>query len=233
MANTCNFMLLGAGRSGTSLLAAQINHHSQVTCGLEAGAVPLLGQAPPSWWRRNTPLNRIKAFHKQCVAQALKVPTPLYGNKFTTEQLLLPYPDAPELAALAFAKVFSHVPLVFLLRDGRTCIPSKMARGGKSLNEAITFWEYAAVLHHHLVAVHPNILVLKYEALLQHPEKELLRVCEFLGVPFELQMLDATNSTLLPEMYRQPGVVLEKALVPKQEAWHIRIESTLRKLGYV
>jgi hypothetical protein len=232
MAHTCNFILLGAGRSGTSLLAAQINQHSKITCGFEDGAVNILSNPPASIFLRNTPKGKMKALLTHCYAMAKQSQKPLYGNKITTEQLLLPSPGQPEIAAKTFVKTFYRVPVIFLLRDGRTCIPSKVNRGGKTLEEAITYWEQSVLIHNSLLQNHASVLVLKYEELLQQPDQQLIKVCKFLGVTFEPAMMAATSSAILPEMYKNEGLRIEKALVHKEEDWHKRIKPTLVALGY-
>lgn len=233
MAHSCDFIVLGAGRSGTSLLMAQINQHSQLACALESGAVPILSNPVKGLLRRDSPNNRMRRFAQHCDAAANKSTKAFYGNKITTEQLLLPLPEQPEAAIKNFLKYFSNKPIIFLVRDGRTCIPSKVKRGEKSLPEAIFFWKAAAVMLEYLKAHHNKLLVLKYEDLLNAPEKLLLQVCGFLGVPWEVEMLQATNSTVLPEMYRNPKILKEKALPPTPEAWHIQIRDKLQYLGYL
>ncbi len=233
MAAQCNFILLGAGRSGTSLLAAQINHHSQVTCAMEVGAVHCLGSKPANRWRRDTPLNRMKTFAEHCQAHAHHTIKPIFGNKITTEQLLLPIPEQPVQAIENFRKYFSNTPVIFLVRDGRTCIPSKVKRGQKTLEAAIQFWKDAGVMLDFLRAHHPKLLVLRYEDLLQAPEATLKQVCTFLGVLWEPNMLHATDSDALPEMYRQAELRPEKAQVPPPEDWHAQIAAELAHLGYL
>jgi len=51
-----------------------------------------------------------------------------------------------------------------------------------------------------LESVYPdNIFITKYEDLIQEPHNELTRICKYLGLSFQQQMLESTSTTTVPE----------------------------------
>jgi hypothetical protein len=228
------FFVLGPGRSGTSLLAAQLNGHPHLACGLESGSIATLGTPSKGWFKKDTPKTRFEAFRKHCHEQTLKHPQSRWGNKITTEQLLLHPELNPETAVYLFLETFPDVPIIFMIRDGRACVASKMKRGGHALEKALSHWKNGLLMGRYLQSIMPEqLLMLRYEQLIQNPEKRLQTVCDFLEVPFDSSMLQGTTlSDLLPEMYQHGVIRVEKSQPPTPEAWHPLLEPEQTAWGY-
>ena len=86
-----SFLLIGAGRGGTSLLAGLLDSHSQLEIGFELFSIDyLIGRKMP-WCSRNKKErlihNRVQAFRNACLQESLKFSGKLWGNKITSEQI--------------------------------------------------------------------------------------------------------------------------------------------------
>jgi hypothetical protein len=210
-----NILVLGSGRGGTSLIASLLDAHPQLEIALEAHAQKHLvfsAQGPDE-----QELNRrLKSFIKDCEKDAKQSPFPSWGNKITTEQLgfleaLVPPPKAREQV---YAKLLQGKKIIFITRDGRTCIQSKMRRTHCDLNTAVNYWKhsvnYLAFLRSQADA---QLITLKFEDLLLQPEIELTKVCQFLGLNYHPQMLTGTASNRIHSDYRQGEINREKVVL--------------------
>ncbi len=212
-----DFLVIGAGRGGTSLLDACLNQHSQLVMGYEAFHGELMGIR-----EEHTDFSRIfeqrsEAFLRRCEEEAARHLPRRWGNKITTEQLYRledhnefnpPYVD---LLSRFFGEVLGGKKIVCIIRDGRSCIASKVRRTRQSWLVATFRWRYSIHVYRYFRLLHENNICLKFEDLLLEPEKELQRICGFLGLPFEKSLLHGAQNEIMPSMYRQDGFVKEKA----------------------
>jgi hypothetical protein len=228
------FLVIGAGRSGTSLLASLLHAHPNLECGMEQDSVHAFSGKLLSWWQRDSAKNRVDSFVNSCILHA-KASSVKWGNKITTEQLSfldsLTQTSPEEL-------LFSQLPgtkMIYVLRDGRSCIPSKMSRMGKSLEAATQSWKRSLHTLEYLQNHESDRFILvRMEDLVLRTEEELQRVCTFLDENYHPDMLAGANSDHLPSIYQnQGGVIAEKAQKPDYEDWHRNIENELKKLGYL
>lgn len=214
-----HFLVLGPGRGGTSLLQSCLDAHSRLAVAYECAREELLGFGIPHADFTNIVQERTRLFMDKCLAEAEKSRPKLWGNKITTEQLFAltdqfalnpPYKDVAELF---FEQTLPDAPVVFIMRDGRSCIASKVKRTRQPLILATFRWRYAAQVYRYLREQRGKTLGLRFEDLLANPEQELRKVCDFLGVEFEPRMLCCTHPSMPPE-YLQPGFDTGKARVP-------------------
>ncbi|MEM7018184.1 MAG: sulfotransferase [Pseudomonadota bacterium] len=217
---TFDFLIVGAGRGGTSLLAALLDQHSQVEVGVSLEYSPadnfehaardcLMGRKFKHTNDRSLLQERSEAFLFECKKAASVSPKARWGNKITTEQLAdleqhnILNPQQPvDITNYFFKQALDGVQILFILRDGRTCVRSKMQRAGLSLETACERWLYSVALMRFLQEQHGNHLILKYEDLVLEPETTLSEVCTFLGVEYEATMLTGTNNPKMPSYYR-------------------------------
>ncbi len=236
---TFNFLILGAGRGGTSLLAGMLDYHSRLEVELEKHAVAILmGQdAAPA---HETQDQRLARFVQACTASAADFPHQYWGNKITTEQLaaVAACPTASDqgeqsLLARFFLNHLRDVKILFILRDGRTCVRSKMARANLSAEQAIARWHYSVEVCQFAQATHPRCLVVKYEDLVARPHPLLQQTCEFLEIDYEQGMLAGTANRKMLADYQQTGLnanPLSLEGIPPD--WHTRMADALRAAGY-
>lgn len=227
------FLVIGAGRSGTSLLASLLHAHPNLECGMELDSVASLSGKKLSWWQRDSAKNRVHSFVRSCISHA-NSSSVKWGNKITTEQLSFLDSLTQNLPEDMF---FSHLPgtkIIYVLRDGRSCIPSKMSRMGKSLDAAIASWKRSLLTLEFLQNRLPDrFLLVRMEDLVLNTEVELKKVCLFLEERFHSGMLTGADSDHLPAIYQnQGGLVVDKARKPERQEWHAQIEKDLVKWGY-
>jgi hypothetical protein len=134
----------------------------------------------------------------------------------------------------SFYKAMTDVPIIFIERDGRSVVASKMRRQGCVAGQACKQWNRSRDLTGYLVHGPATIHTLKFEELVSTPDVELARICKFLGIDYEPQMLDGTNSTVVPEDYRQHGFDKSTLNVPNLPEFVInQIRDGLEYAGYL
>ena len=232
-------LLLGAGRGGTSLLAGVLDAHSELEIGFERFAVDmLLGKKvkPP---RGGVFDARVDAFTEACIKEAARYPDQTWGNKITTEQLLALRAhnkdvDEPIDVVDAFFRRLDGVRVIFILRDGRTCVRSKMARTGQTLESACRLWLQSVEVYRYLAERHPDRHILKYEDLLAEPEATTSAMCDFLGIEYQPAMLaGGDNAKMLPEYRSQAFDTGKLSLDGVPDGCEARIHDGLVYAGYV
>lgn len=235
------FVIVGAGRGGTSLLAGLLDSHPQLEVGFEVGAVDyLLGKALPDP-ENDTFEEKTRLFVSACQHAAVACPGVLWGNKITTEQILgLGSSDAggatPAIGLLDsfFNDTLEGLRVIFILRDGRACVSSKVRRTGQSFESACRRWQYSVECLRFFDRHHSNNLCLRFEDLLTQPETTLSRICTFLSIPYRSQMLNGVNSRKLPHEYRYGTLDRSKATpasIPNE--YLCRIREDLIYTGYI
>ena len=234
------FLVIGVGRGGTSLLAGMLDYNSKLHVDFEheAKATLVFAEPQPGIDRLTS---RSAAFRAACDAKAAQHVGQIYGNKITTEQILALHgwgprnPAEPEpVLRHFFDEAMSGAKVVFIVRDGRTCVRSKVNRKGMTPGEACQLWQYGVGVLRFLRARGERLHEVRYEDLVEDPERVLRGVCGFLGVPFEEGMLEGVGNPQMQPTYRQGEVdasKLDLAGVPPGTAEIL--DDELRELGYV
>lgn len=233
------FLVIGAGRGGTSLLAGLLDAHSQLEVGFERfSAAYLMGTGLPLDFT-TTPAtlaqDRAQLFRSACCAEAARHPQKLWGDKITTEHLgaLREQPGINTLD-LFFNRVMPDIKIIFILRDGRTCVRSKVTRTGQEVGTAIERWRYSVEVWRWLGGLKHRVHRLRYEDLVTHPTPVLEAVCTFLHIPFESDILQGTNSDKMRPEYRAHGMRYDGLSVgPELNAIAAQLEPELRECGYL
>src|SRR5262249_37336574 len=121
-----------------------------------------------------------------------------------------------------------------VLRDGRTCVRSKVSRTSQSVELACERWKYSAAGYRFLVTRHDNSICVRFEDLLLHPAQTMVASCAFLAVPYQESMLEGTRNDKMRPDYRQSRFDTTKlALHDIPEGCVERIQDDLRLCGYV
>jgi hypothetical protein len=184
--------------------------------------------------------DRVYFFVNACVNESKKFSNVIWGNKITTEQLYgledhnkISSNSKVDILKYFFKDAIPNIKIVFILRDGRACIRSKINRTGQSLEKAVFKWKYSVHVCRWLNEHHQNHIVIKYEDLLKAPENELKKVCRFLDVPFELTMLQGTNNPKMPLEYRSSNIDRAKLNFDNEPDVYSMIKEELEYCGYV
>ena len=225
------FLVLGAGRSGTSLLAGLLDCHPRLEVGFEQDSQAILMAAgEPSRCRA-------VRFRSRCEEYALGFPEQRWGNKITTEQIRGLEDDGRDPTQVLvhfFDEVMKGIAGIFILRDGRTCVRSKTNRNPDlTIEEASRRWCYSVFVHDFLLD-RSDVVVLRFEDLVADARSALIPVCDRLNVEWDDAMLAGTwNQKLLPE-YRQAGFSRAPIAVGEPPAGCMSIiGQDLHRLGYL
>lgn len=229
------FLVIGAGRGGTSLLAAMLDYNSRLSLGFEAFSVPyLMGEDLPEGKKLNMD-ERLNQFVSRCQETANKSDV-FWGNKITTEQIasLAECDEAtwPYYLERFIAQAIGNQKVIFILRDGRTCVDSKMRRTGQSFELAKERWKTSIRIWDFLTQSSVAMHTVTYEDLLAKPKEVLLGVCDFLEVTFEEHMLEGTNNANMPHEYRGKELRQALAVAKFPEQWTSDLLPELKVAGY-
>lgn len=200
------------------MLAALLDTHSAIEVGFERYAQDtLMGRAMSAPDRDNLH-QRTNAFVSACNEDALRSEARIWGNKITTEQIYgledhkLAEPHGGiDVLDVFFNEYFRHQRIVFILRDGRACIMSKVKRAGRTYDLACERWRYSVTCYRFLRERHANSLCVRFEDLLHEPEPTLRAICGFLGVSYQPEMLTGVASAKLRPEYRNTKLDTAKA----------------------
>lgn len=234
------FIIIGAGRGGTSLLTGLLDYHSELEVLTEFASIShIMGHEFQCADDEILP-QRIKAFIEQCQVKARETPDKIWGNKITTEQIHaleehnIKNPKAQINVLDAFFKnFFKNYKKIFILRDGRSCVDSKVRRTGQSMHLACQKWKYSVRVYQYLKGCQHSFSI-KFEDLLLEPEATLSDVCNFLGIKYEHNMLKGVANNKLMREYQNSQLLTEKAeLVKLPEKYFKAIYKELAYCGYI
>lgn len=234
------FIIIGAGRGGTSLITGLLDYHSRLEVLTEYASISHLMGRDFQCDEDKIIQQRITSFISLCKAKAGETPDKIWGNKITTEQLHaledhnIKNSDAQiDVFEVFLKQYFKNYKKIFILRDGRACVNSKVNRTGQSMQTACDKWRYSVSVYKYLKAC-DNSISIKFENLLTHPEITLQEVCHFLAIAFEKNMLNGVaNEKLMPE-YQNTSLMTEKARtidLPKQ--YFDQIKDDLAYCNYI
>lgn len=238
------FLIVGAGRGGTSLLMGLLDGHSGLETGYELHAIDcLMGFGLPeaaNEHRENMMDYRIRQFKQRCEQEAARYPDKLWGNKITTEQIyglhdhnVVNGSNTDEIATF-FLGHLAECKVIFILRDGRSCVRSKLARTSQSLPHAISRWKYSVQMCQQLERRHASLYVTRYEDILRDPQSTLTEICRFLGVEYQPEMLKGVANEKMLSEYQ--GSKIDKSKLSLKGVPPLSVPlllDDLRALGYI
>jgi len=226
------FFIVGAPRSGTTLLRVMIDRHPEVAIPGEGHFIPDLWAARRRYgrngriddqrrWLRDLaahPVFRYWELTPEAVAQELPGRQPSFAEAvdaayraYARQHGKIRWGDkTPEYVdhLPLLAKLFPDARFVHLLRDGRDVALSTLDLGRLHTHAASAAFFWARHVRH-AWAISSSLgaeryLELRYEDLVEEPERRLREVCEFLSLPFQPSMLDHDGGALerLPERMR-------------------------------
>ena len=239
--NNIDFHIIGAGRGGTSLIAGLLDYHPEIEVGFERHAVSYLLGKRLYFKRKNAFLQRTNAYLAACKRDSRKHPDLLWGNKITTEQihgLKSHNKRNPNNQIDIIDQFFNHVlaqtKIIFILRDGRACINSKVNRTGQSYQSATKWWQYSVNYYRFFQERHQNNICVRFEDLLGEPENELRKITDFLGIPYDPEMLAGTNNAKMRPEYQKKKLDPSKTkAIELREPYLSAIENDLKYCGYL
>lgn len=236
-----NFIIIGAGRGGTSLLAGVIDSHPELEVGFEQFANILIEKSRFYQNSKSIISQQMNLFRKACINEAKNYGR-LWGNKITTEQILgnqnpgLVKPEEQLFIVRTFFETLQDVKIIFILRDGKTCIRSKVNRTNQPIELACLRWKFSVEVYKYCLATQNtrNMMAIKFEDLLIEPEPTLKNVCNFLDVHYEEKMLQGTNNSKMIPDYRNSSFDRSKLISERiGDEYYSLIEQELRFCNYL
>jgi len=180
-------LIIGAPRSGTTLLASMIGSHSNVAMLIEDRFFSIK-----------------KLTGKKILANKLCIPIQLEltqkANYFTRavqkigllKNISVSRFNSEDYLSLKDSKIIA------IIRDGDHVVRSIMKRGEKEKKIATGRWNRAIQIISELYKKNPDkTLVISYEDLVKEPEKLLGKICAFLQIEFEREMLEGYKHNIL------------------------------------
>ncbi|GEM_PF-964634 len=175
-----HLLLIGAPRSGTTLLATMIGRHTDVGMVNE----DVTGQSIR------------KVLGKQLTGNKLCVPNQIRLERrhfFAAKALksLGVVAEAPKSKySIRDYLDLPNLKLIAIIRDGSASVSSMMVRGRKELRKAARRWAEAIETIDALKRQYgERVLVVNFEDLLLYPESVLRQICAFLNLAFQEPML--------------------------------------------
>ncbi|MGK0270909.1 MAG: hypothetical protein ACI88H_001560 [Cocleimonas sp.] len=241
MMTNFEFLILGAGRGGTSLLMALLDYHSKLEVISEYESVKyLMGKGLENENHDNTFDSRVNKFIDSCELKAREYPYMKFGNKITTEQLkgledhnLINKSHPVNVFDQFFQNYLRNQKKIFILRDGRNCASSKVNRTNQSMEEACNKWNYSVEVYKYLEK-DKNSICIKFEDLINSPILTLMMLSKFIGISFEEKMLKGVSNKKLTSDYQNTELVHEKATPRRIDEEHYSsIKENLKYCGYI
>ena len=208
-------LIIGAPRSGTTLLASMIACHTDIG---------ILNEDVTGKWGRKILGKRIVG-NKLCVPNQiqLKKKHPLAFRFFKKVGFIAESPRS-RFSIEEYLEV-SNLKIIGLIRNGNDVVSSMMRRGHYNFKVALRRWgEAIDTIHEVKRRYGDRVLVLAFEDLILNPEVNMLRVCEFLGVSFQKEMLAGYQYNL---KYPESKLDEEKVHRHKKESIDFQLEAKL------
>lgn len=206
MDNQEPIFLVGAERSGTTLLRLMLDHHPEIIFHHEfeyaVDRISSDGKYPDlSEYYDYLSTHRIFAMSNFAIDSSLDYPSLI--KSFLSQRQK--HDNKPLIGATVhhhFDKlllIWPRAKFIHIVRDGRDVARSNIIMGwAGNMFVGADRWVEAETIWKRLSAQLPpeNQMTLYYERLIQEPEKILNQVCDFIGVPFDKVMFDyAKNSS--------------------------------------
>jgi hypothetical protein len=198
-------LLIGAPRSGTTLLATMIGRHTDVGMLNEdvsgRGIGIILGKQVSG--NKLCVPNQIRLSHRSFFGRRFLKKMGFVAEAPKSKYCIRDYLELPNLKVLA------------IIRDGNDSVSSMIARGKSRLRKAARRWSEAIETIDQLIKEYEDrVLVVTFDELLLQPAAVLHRVCKFLGITFQPQMLDGPSHN---PYYPEAELKVEKAHRKRQE----------------
>jgi hypothetical protein len=201
--NRQHLLILGAPRSGTTLLTAMMGRHDEVALLVEEKRLAFT-----------------KVVSKTVVGNKLCVPSQIEFEDKWDER----YARFSKYAIEKYLEL-PNFHAILIVRNGNDVVNSIMTREDKSLEVSSYYWTRAIEIMYELKRrLQSAALVISYEGLLANPEGQMKRAAEFLGLDYQPKMLDGYKfNPIYPEY---SGIDVSKAQPKKEKPAPINLQQS-------
>lgn len=175
-----HLLIIGAPRTGTTLLATMISRHTEVG---------VLNE--DKGWAMRKLLGKSIVGNKRCIPNQIEIKkrSRLYVRWWKKIGLAKEYQSSR--FCIEDYLTLPNIKVIGIIREGNDAISSGMRRGKKSFSGAAYRWCRAIEIIHELKTRFPELLlVVSFEDLVMRPKENMQRVAEFLNVEYEDRMLE-------------------------------------------
>ena len=193
MANT-HLLVLGAPRSGTTLLTAMIGRHPSAAMLNENYG-----------WAIGDILSKPVVGNKLCIPNhiELRQRKPRWVRFFGAwlhhrlyDRGYFRYRPEVDVSIEDYLKLYPDLKVIGILRDGNAVVSSIMRRGEQPRDVAVYRWRRSIEILTALTdRLEDNLFLLSFDQLVTEPEATLKAIARFLGVSFDPVMLEGYKDT--------------------------------------
>ncbi|HEX2929918.1 MAG TPA: sulfotransferase [Candidatus Binatia bacterium] len=199
-----HLLILGAPRSGTTLLATMISRHTEIA---------VLNE--DKGWALRSVLGKSIVGNKRCVPNQIE----LKKRRWMHFRFLKDFGIAKEYQSSKFSiedyLTLPHIKVIGLIRNGDDVISSVMGRSEKKFRVASYRWRRSVEIIHELANRFPKIvLIVCFEDLVLRPKENMERIAAFLDVEYQDRMLEGPRYN---PWYPEQGMNLAKVNRAKKE----------------
>ena len=213
---TAPFFVVGAQRSGTTMLRLMLNSHPRLAVPFESGFIPVFFRRLAEYGDLAEPSNAERLLKDICLHPKVQkgglVPDPgaVLSRRTATYRELVDaifseYAQRKGKARWgdktpayiteidALLQIFPCCRLIHMVRDGRDVALSLggISWGSRHIPRVAEDWRWKTMLAHKIGSVlGERFLEVRFEDLVHDSERELRRICEFLGEPFDPAILE-------------------------------------------
>tara|TARA_Y100000296_G_scaffold39477_1_gene45531 strand:- start:13161 stop:13910 length:750 start_codon:yes stop_codon:yes gene_type:complete len=228
--NDDSVLILGAPRSGTTLLAAMISSHPEACILMEdyyGGAFRILSKKV-SGVKLCTP-NQIKFSNAKVPMYFKKIYN--LGSKLLSRMTTLNFAtyDTPsEYSISDYINLTENLLIIYIIRNPVDAIKSEVKRNNVSLNAASQQWRESIdiCLKTKEMIGEDKVFCIDYESLVNSPEKAINELLNFLGLEFDKAVMEGFKHT--PQYAQRKGIeVNDKRSIPASEKAKFKVELDL------
>jgi Sulfotransferase family len=206
-----HLLIIGAPRTGTTLLATMISRHSEIG---------VLNE--DKGWAMRRLLGKAIVGNKRCIPNQIEIKQRGRLNVRLWKKLGLAKEYQSSQFCIEDYLTLPHIKLIGIIRDGNDAISSGMRRGKKSFHGAAYRWCRAVEIIHELNARFPDqMLVVSFENLVMRPKENMERIAEFLGVEYQDRMLEGPSYN---PWYPESGMNQEKVNRSQKEKTDFKLD---------
>jgi sulfotransferase family protein len=175
-----HLLIIGAPRTGTTLLATMISRHTEIG---------VLNE--DKGWSMRRLLGKTVVGNKRCIPNQIELRRPTLLHMRLWKKLGLAKEYQSSQFSIEDYLTLPAIKIIGIIRNGNDSVSSGMRRGNKSFRGACYRWCRAIEIIHELKTRFPElVLVVSFEDLVLHPRENMVRVAEFLKVEYQERMLE-------------------------------------------